>query len=362
MTDDWKTHKDPMLELFIYETGNLLDQMEEIIISVEAQQQLELGGLEELTHCAHVIRGSATMMLFREIAHLSGDLEQLFNRAKEGDPKRLDYDAVCEVVLEALDFIRGELKSLTEGVAPDKSASALINRIAVLKALYGVPEDHPPSSDSNKQKYYITNAGAYKRRTLKQCHVRVDFEANCKMENIRAFTVLHNIRELCVELYHRPKDIIKDSNATDWIIENGFQLYFTTESSEKEIRLAIEDVVLIRSYTFEILETIGPYIQDLKEPILETRARGEPEPIVSVPWAVEETPGQLNLKAQGLPQDIYPLEAVKLDMMIDIVEEMLSLITTEGSLKCDESIREDSRVRELAVDILGLLKDIRKDI
>ena len=61
----------PMLEVFIYETTTLLDQLDEILLEAEKEKILTDDNINEIFRTMHTIKGSAAMMGLTSISTLA---------------------------------------------------------------------------------------------------------------------------------------------------------------------------------------------------------------------------------------------------------------------------------------------------
>lgn len=74
---------DTLLEMFIFETSTLLEQLEQTILDCEQTKDYGLGVVNEIFRIMHTIKGSSTMMEFHNIstlAHVTEDLFRLFGK------------------------------------------------------------------------------------------------------------------------------------------------------------------------------------------------------------------------------------------------------------------------------------------
>jgi channel protein (hemolysin III family) len=59
---------EPMLEMYLYETMQILDQLEQAIMANEKQSSYTEEAINEIFRFMHTIKGSSAMMLFNDIA------------------------------------------------------------------------------------------------------------------------------------------------------------------------------------------------------------------------------------------------------------------------------------------------------
>jgi two-component system chemotaxis sensor kinase CheA len=69
---------EPLMEMFLFESSQLLEQLEQIIITSEKESDFSMDAINEIFRIMHTIKGSAAMMLFDNIAKLAHSVEDLF--------------------------------------------------------------------------------------------------------------------------------------------------------------------------------------------------------------------------------------------------------------------------------------------
>ena len=103
---------EPMVEVFIYETRQFLDQLEQISMGSEESGEFSTEDVNEIFRAMHTIKGSAAMMMFEEISTLAHSVEDIFYYIRELHPKIVDSTAITDIVLNAVDFMRIEMDKL----------------------------------------------------------------------------------------------------------------------------------------------------------------------------------------------------------------------------------------------------------
>jgi two-component system chemotaxis sensor kinase CheA len=127
--------KESMLELFVFEMKQQLEQLEQLII--QGEQGYTSEDIGEIFRIMHTIKGSAAMMEYNNISKTAHAVEDLFFYLREENPSDVDYSSLTDIVLEGMDFIKSELEKIEAGEAADADATELIakikNYLAVLK-------------------------------------------------------------------------------------------------------------------------------------------------------------------------------------------------------------------------------------
>ena len=116
---------EPMVEVFIYETRQFLEQLEQIALGSEENGGFSVDDVNEIFRAMHTIKGSAAMMMFDEVSTLAHSVEDIFYYIRELHPQKVDATAITDIVLNAVDFIRIEMDKLDNGGQPDMSSQEL---------------------------------------------------------------------------------------------------------------------------------------------------------------------------------------------------------------------------------------------
>lgn len=229
---------EPMLEMYIFETTQNIEQLETIILLCEQTNSYSQESVNEIFRIMHTIKGSSAMMLFNNISTLAHSMEDLFYYIREEKPKDIDYSVVSDLVLEGIDFIKIELQKIKDGQEVDGDCSQLINTIKEFLSLIKQqnPSEIQPKKPetTEKQQYYIPPDKSSKVLNGNCFKATVFFEDGCEMENIRAYTIVHHLKELTSEVYYIPEDIMENDHTAEVIKKQGFQVYVRTDHPMKK--------------------------------------------------------------------------------------------------------------------------------
>lgn len=201
------TDMEDMLDIYLLETNQLLDQADEILLNAEQEKALTKDEINGIFRVMHTIKSSSAMMGLTALSVLAHRLEDIFAVFREG-PFRLGgfEQETFDLVFAAADFIRGELGRMNEETFQPNEPEGFDERIDALVAKV-------------KEKKDFT------------AHIR--FEADCKMENIRAYMVARQIKEDCTEMQTFPENVESDPGTTDYIREHGFYIHFVSETPDR---------------------------------------------------------------------------------------------------------------------------------
>lgn len=244
---------DSMLDMFTYEMSRLLDELEQNVI--KAETGFTLDAVNEIFRIMHTIKGSAAMMKFDNISTVAHSVEDLFYFLREEKPEGIDYSRLTDHVLEGMDFIKVELAKLEMGEKPNGDGTGIIQTVkgflAELKGGGGAAAPPPTAGQSGAASGPQTLPPIASSEANGQAYRgKIWFEHGCEMENIRAYTFLHNIEDRISNLSHIPADVIDESSA-EIIQKNGFQFQFTSKLSLDELDDIIGGTIYLKKMEFD---------------------------------------------------------------------------------------------------------------
>lgn len=245
-----------MLEMFIFETNQLIDQLEQSLLSSEKESGFE-DSINEIFRIMHTIKGSSAMMVFDNISTLAHSMEDLFFFLREEKPKNFESSKIIDIVFECVDFIKAETSKLENGLKPDGDSAQLKSKVnqylEQLKELN--PSDQKKKKDSQtvkieneiqEQKYYISSDKAAKSPMTNKYEAVLFFEDGCEMENIRAFSVIHDLEDIAEVVSYVPDDVMESNESVNVIRTDGFKVVFKTDLGIDEVKKRLYQTVLLK--------------------------------------------------------------------------------------------------------------------
>lgn len=324
--------REPMLDMFIFETVEMTEQLQQIIIDSEKTKKLEESAINEIFRIMHTIKGSSGMMMFDNIAKLSHTIEDIFYFIRESKPKKIDYSSLTDLVLEGSDFIKAEIEKLNNEMDADGDFTVFIEKAN--EFLYLLKEENSISDkvlektaekvEKKPQKYYLSNDTSNAKTNLFSAILY--FEEDCEMENIRCFTVVHKLKEIAEVVYFEPEDIIENNDSSEIIREKGFKILFNTSSSKEEINEILMETVFLSKVD---IEQVNQEI-DFKEEIIKKDKEAIENNLVK-DLSIEKSTTKSNHK-----QNLISVDVNKLDMLMDLVGELViseAMVTKNQELK-----------------------------
>ncbi len=105
-----------ILDMYIYETGTLLEQLETIVLEAEKVDTFSQENVNEIFRIMHTIKGSSAMMEFDSLATVAHRIEDMFFIIREGTMSVVSEEnrpALFDVVFQSIDFFRGEVETVS---------------------------------------------------------------------------------------------------------------------------------------------------------------------------------------------------------------------------------------------------------
>lgn len=356
-----------MLEMFIYESTTLLEELDEIMLESEKSKEISEKNINEIFRIMHTIKGSSAMMGLESISSLAHSVEDVFFIVRENPAKLKEIsDSIYDLLFQASDFIKAEIDGLqTDDYTPKNSGSIislLEEQAAIMKgaAPRGDAKVAPAQAASAPKQQPVPKRAASGTGSSAgdgYHQVRVYFEDGCQMENIRAFMLLTQMKDWCDELDSIPPHPETDSSLSSAIIDKGFIVKFKTTANPEDIYKIIENSINVKSY--EILEA--------KEEFTAQSAAAAPSSSAESVQVKEEQQGQpsaVSAKA-GSKQSLISVNQTKLDQLMDLVGELVtaeSMVASNPDLKglvLDNFNKSTRELRKLTDELQDVVMSIR---
>lgn len=328
MSDQFSSES--MMDMFVFETSQLIEQLEESILSNEKTSCYSESAINEIFRIMHTIKGSSAMMTFDNMSSLAHAMEDLFYYIREEKPQNVDYSILTDLILECIDFIKVEIEKIKNNDAPDGEYSALIDRIkdflAMLKdgSTLITTADVNKDNDNLEQHIYCSETGL-KINDKNFMKAGIHFENGCEMENIRAYAIIHHIKSIVDEVFYIPDDIIENDETIELIRKEGFQIYIKTNRSYEEISNFFMSTAFLRDIELIQLENDNELKQLFGEKSLLLKGTEEKLPN-SKKVLLKQNGNQTNPKEVQLSssqQSMISVSVLKLDKLMDLVGEMV---------------------------------------
>lgn len=364
---------EPMLEMYVFETMQLVNRLEQIIMNSDTNQIISEEEINEIFRIMHTIKGNSMMMFFENIANYAHSLEDLFDYLKVIENQSVDYERVSDLVLNLIDFIKSEIIKIESGKDSDGDSALLIKEIKeYLDSLKFMNSDDSPkeqvSDDSSDQKYYISpvkSDGEVESGGLEEYFKwTIRFEKDCGMENVRAFTIVHNVKNMVSDHYYLPKNIVEDESTSQVIADNGFEIYMTVSGNIDEVDEFIKSTPFVESYNkMEIPQTDYDYHK--KEFSDEVKIDNETveKPLVTGKKIVKKPEKQAETKSSD--KSFISVGVNKIDKMMDLIGELViseSMVTRDPNivkLNIDSFNKSSRQLRMVIKELQDIVMSVR---
>ena len=217
-----------MADAYVFETTSLLEQLDQILMKTENESNFGEEEINEIFRTMHTIKGSSAMMGLDNMSKLAHAIEDMFYIIREDNPVISSMNELYDLVFNASDLLKAEIELIQEDEYTPTDFTEQMKKIedfaAVLKGGVGAAPEAAPAAAPAAPAAPAASAPAAPASELTS--VKVYFEEDCKMENLRAILVINRISESCSKLEYVPSDIETNGETAKLIIANGFDVKF----------------------------------------------------------------------------------------------------------------------------------------
>lgn len=318
---------EPMLEAYMYETNQIVETLETVLINSEKENAFSQEHINEIFRFMHTIKGSSAMMMFKNISELAHKVEDVFFVIREDISIPYDFSQLVDLCLESVDFFKIELMKIRNGEAVDGDhtllVEALMDYLAVIKpetkGKAKKPKETKDVPPAKQQKYYIRQSPKVDNN-LNYYEANIHFDEGCEMENIRAYTIVHNIVNLVEEIQYSPNDIIDNDESVDIIKKNGFRLMVKTKEGQSDIEAYLNKTLFLKTLDFKEIN------QDVYNAFVLDHVETEIKEDIKVPETSKMYQKKEKKVAEATTttaQTIISVNVDKLDKLMDMVGELV---------------------------------------
>lgn len=310
---------DPMMEMYLFETGQLVNRLEQLCM--ESERKLDLSDeIQEIFRIMHTVKGNSMMMLLEDIGKVAHRIEDLFDYLKEVTLAEDDIEKIIDYTFEAIDFFKQELSKLEHSLDADGDSSEIVERIDIYLKL--IKSSGPEKSSETiaetveNQKYFIAPSSSETSffdqppQELIYFAARLFFDKDAQMENVRAFSIVHNMKDFVEKMHYIPGDIVENEETIDIIRSDGFTVYISTHERPEKIHDYFNNLAFLESVEVEAIdeETFAVYTG------LKTKKKKE---------VVQEIIETIQKDDSSSQQKFISVEVNKVDKLMDLVGELV---------------------------------------
>ncbi len=241
MADDFNA--DNMLDMYLYENGQLLEQLEEIVLENKDEEAFDENNINEIFRIMHTIKGSSGVMKYDNIMKTSHKLEDIFYFLRENRNVEEHHMELTEIIFQVLDFINGEMDKIRDGNDPDGENTDLIDKMQKfldkLKSKEEQPEEEKKEQTGSSNitlgpnQFYIAPQVSGENKFFR---VRITYLADTQMCNLRAYSAVYAIKEVTEDVHYSPEDILTNETSGEEILKQGFLMLIHGNFTEEKLR------------------------------------------------------------------------------------------------------------------------------
>jgi two-component system chemotaxis sensor kinase CheA len=380
---------DSILEMYIFESETLLDQLDEILLQSEENEELTPEDINEIFRIMHTVKGSSAMMEFETLAHAAHKLEDLFFAIRENGIDENHFENLMDLVLNFSSYLKDEVEKIRNGQELTKENQDLIDEIdrflaalngeAVSVNLADKEADSAPVEEIVDETEVVVDLDLadVESEVLKELeeivtleensgqgacdgeikvyNLHVRFAADSQMENIRAFMLVNKLGSLGKIVKTIPEQLNNNADAAGIILKNGFYCALETRCDQKRVDDAAHSILSVEKVAF--IDAMPATEEDQKALVEEVEVKEDKQ---KQEQKAKSTEGNQKSTQKAAVQNLISVDLNKLDSLLNLIGE---IVITEsmvfGSVQVD-SIKDE--VYEKSSVQLQKLTDELQDI
>lgn len=370
---------DSVLEMYLYETNTLLEQLDNIMLSAEQASTLSQEDVDEIFRIMHTLKGSAAMMEYGPLMTIAHRIEDLFFIIREGTmdiiPEQ-DRPKLFDLLFKSIDFFRSEVGKVESGEPLSTNIDSFVGAInTFMDKIKSDSQAEGAGNASAEQAQGASNAAEEGGAAINKApaghpfalHIYLD--EGCGMENLRAFMLVSDVKDRGLQCLYKPEDLEDNTDRAAEIAENGFTMFFAEESERTSAIAIISEVGFVKTYQeINIEETEEPAPAQAAA-VPEQKAEETHKP-AAAPKTKEAANGSDTAKGAGhqIKQSLISVNLSKLDQLMDIVGEIViteAMVTASPDLrgigddKLDNFYKSARQLRKLTDELQDISMSLR---
>ena len=357
-----------ILDTYLYEENNLLDQLDEMLVADEKNGDFSTDDVNEIFRIMHTIKGSSAMMEFNSISTIAHHIEDVFFYIRDKGIETLDPEHKKELfnlMFRSEDYLRSEIEKVEQGVPLSTDIDAFSNEInSFLKKISGAAPAQPEASQAAPAASGAAAPSSLPDDKDAACFFHVFLEEGVGMENLRAYMIVNAVKECDVNFRFYPSDMETDQDTSQTIAENGFFLAFDSSEDASKAEGILKNQNHIRSYELVNVSKAAPPAK------AEEKRASVSKPTAPAPASTDTAAGKAAPMLSHAPvkQNLISVNLMKLDSLMDIVGEIViteSMVTSSPELNLlprdnrDNFMKSARQLRKLTNDLQDIAMSLR---
>ena len=372
---------DNMLDMYLFETNSLLEQLDELLIEAEKAGDFTVDDVNEIFRIMHTVKGSSAMMEFNSLMQIAHHIEDLFFFIRENGLDSLESShksTLFDLMFRSTDLLRAEVSKVQNNEPLSDNVDSLTEEInSFLKKISKDNKDTAPEYKKTAKpaaKESVKPAAApvavvdldEVRMDLAECpddnaayFLRIFFDEGCGMENLRAFMLISSLKESGLEFNFYPSDVETNSQSSVSIIEKGFYLALDSREAADAAISQINNMNNLRSY--ELIQNVRA-----KSAVEEKAVEAASAPVNQENTAPANTPAASTGHQMPSKQNLISVNLAKLDNLVAIVGEIViteSMVTSSPEIQnmknLDSFLKATRQLRKLTDDLQDIVMSLR---
>lgn len=363
-----------LLETYLFETGTLLEQLDELLITAEQNGDFTEDNVNEIFRSMHTIKGSSAMLEFNSLMEIAHHIEDLFFYIRDNGMDTLTSDQKSELfnlMFSSVDKLREEVGKVESSEPLDTNIDGFIQDINNFLNKISNKDSSEAAGDDTEAPAASDGAAPAPQQIDAPYALQIFFDEGCGMENLRAFMLVTALQEIGKPFDFYPDDVETNSESSEYIIENGFFLGFQTAEDAESAVAHVSTVGNVRSY--EILDLTAARKEEVTpQPQAEPTQSPQPEAVsqpapkkASAPEKDKKPATQSSGSHGSAKQSLISVNLSKLDSLMAIVGEIViteSMVTSSPelqNLKLDSFLKSARQLRKLTDDLQDISMSLR---
>jgi len=367
---------EPLLDMYIFETEQLLEQLEQLMLNSEKTEGFTRETIDEVFRIMHTIKGSSAMMMFNAVSNLAHRMEDLFYYLRNEGFQGAGSSYITDLVFEGIDFIKQEIAKARSGDYVEGDPSELIRTIneylndltfanssaADSTDTYEAPGITAPAASNDvgsPAPVYISQSSNNNDTPRHSYKAVLRFEDGCEMENIRAYAVVHQLKDIASDISHIPENLTSDESS-EIIKKDGFTLFFKSELDHPRIQEFLLQTIFLKDLSLTELDT-AENNRDVNGKKSPQKGSGESSNTARKSAGLAGKEPQFS----SSHQNILSVDVSKLDKLMDLVGEMViaeAMVVQNpdlAGLELDNFQKAAQRLDKITKEIQDMVMSIR---
>lgn len=354
---------DTMIELFVFESSQQIEQIEQLILNSDDHYTEET--INESFRIMHTIKGSASMMMFHEIANLAHTIEDLFFYLREENPNEVNYGSLTDLILDSIDFIKVEITKIKNKDCVDGNSNELMSHLK--QFLVDLKKDNSNNlinceqeEYDNYNQFFVNNSKTDWSKYCNTYKAVIFFEEGCEMENVRAYAIIHKLKDITDCYAYYPGDILDSDKSVESIRREGFKIFLKVNCIYDDMQEFFMQTIFLKS-----LELVQLKEDVFSKKFLYTEQASTKKTSKELKKYKDNKSYTSKRNSISSKQSIISVSVDKLDKLMDLVGEMViseSMVVQNPDLQGLELNNFQKAARQLnkiTTEIQDTVMDIR---